>query len=179
MTDPKPDSQAYRGYVESRILSAHPVEVVHLLYQVATDNLQTAIACLSSGDIFGRTRAVNKAQGAVYELMAALDPAASESMCRNLAELYDYVQREIIAGHTQRSHQAFENALGVLTTLSESWSGVRTSVTGDTGAAGAELPSAPEETSGTEPETGVSRLYTERLYTEPPQAPATARDWSC
>jgi flagellar protein FliS len=179
MTDPKPDSQAYRGYVESRILSAHPVEVVHLLYQVATDNLQTAIACLGSGDIFGRSRAVNKAQGAVYELMAALDPAASESMCRSLAELYDYVQREIITGHTQRSQQAFENALGVLTTLSESWSGVRTSVMGGAEPAGAEVPSTPEETSGASPETGVNRSYTERLYAEHPQAPATARDWSC
>jgi flagellar protein FliS len=179
MTDAKPDSQGYRDYIESRILSAHPVEVVHLLYQVATDSLEAAIACLKSGDISGRSKAVNKAQMAVYELMAALDPTASAAMCRNLAELYDYVEREIIAGHLQRSEAAFRNALGVLTTLSEGWSGVRTSVMGDNRAASDELQSAAEEQSGAAPETGISHLYSERLYADPAQDPPTARDWSC
>jgi flagellar biosynthetic protein FliS len=174
MNDAKTDSQAYRDYIESRVLSAHPVEIVHQLYQVAIDNVETAIFFLKSGDNFGRSRAVTKAQAAVHELLAALDPTASASMCRNLAELYDYVLREIIAGHTRRSERSFRDALGVLTTLSKGWAAVRTRVLGDDQAAGAELPSIPEEQSEAAPETEISRLYT-----EPPQVPATARDWSC
>ena len=57
MTDVQADSQAHRDYLESRILSAHPVEVVHMLYQVAIDSLNAAIACLRTGDNFGRSRA--------------------------------------------------------------------------------------------------------------------------
>ncbi len=175
MNDARTDSQAHREYSESRILLAHPVEIVNMLYQVAIENLNVAIACFKTGDNFRRSKAVSKAQSAVHELMAALDPAASESLCRNLAELYDYALREISVGHTRRSEQAFENALGVLTTLSEGWSGVRATVMGDNQAVEAEAHSAPERQPEATPEPGISRLYS-----EPSPLPAgTARDWSC
>jgi flagellin-specific chaperone FliS len=172
MTEDKADSQASRGYIEGRILSAHPVEVVHLFYRVAIDNLNLAIACLKTGDNFGRSRAVTKAQRAVNELMVALDPTVPAPFTRNLAELYDYIQRAIIAGHTRRSEQAFQDALGVLNILSEGWSGVEANVMG---AAKAERQNAPEEQSEATPEKEISHLYA-----EPPREDlATARDWSC
>jgi flagellar secretion chaperone FliS len=172
MPDAKPYSKAQRDYLESRILSAPPVEVVHLLYQVAIDNLNAAKACLKSGDNFGRSRAVTKAQAAVYELLGALDPDATEPISRNLAELYDYVLREIIAGHTRRAEPSFENAIKVLTTLSEGWSGVRTSVLGQNQTEGESL-SLPQEQPVAQPEKEISHFYTEF-----PRLPATARDWS-
>jgi len=175
MTDAQADSQAYRGYIEGKILSDHPVEVVHLLYRVAIDNLNIAIACLKTGDNFGRSRAVTKTQRAVHELMFALDPTVPAPFTRNLTELYDYVQREIIAGHTRRSEQSFEYALGVLTTLSEGWSGVRAQVLGDNQAAGAKPQNLREEQSGAAPEKELSHLYAE----PPRDDPATGRDWSC
>ncbi len=167
MNDHQADSQAHRGYLENRVLSAPPVEIVHRLYQVATDNLNTAIVCLQTGDNLGRSRAVTKAQGAVDELMFALDRTIEAPFSRNLAELYDYVRREITTGHTRRSERAFRDALQVLTTLSEGWSGVRTRVLGENQDA---LEEQPEAARGTE---------LSHLYAEPAQAPATARDWSC
>jgi flagellar biosynthetic protein FliS len=175
MSDANVDSQAYRGYMEGRVLSAHPVEIVHLLYQVAIDNLNVAIACLKTDDHFGRSRAVTKAQKAVHELMFALDPAVNAPSTRNLTELYDYVQRQIIAGHTRRSQQAFEYALAVLTTLSEGWSGVKAQVMGDNKAAGAKLQNPAEEQSEANREKELSHLYAE----PPKDDPTTARDWSC
>src|SRR5579862_7484178 len=175
MTDAHADSQAYRGYMEGRILSAHPVEIVHLLYRVAIDNLNIAISCLKTGDNFGRSKAVTKAQKAVHELMFALDPAVNAPSTRNLTELYDYVQRQIIAGHTRRSEQSFEYALGVLTTLSEGWSGVRAQVLGDNQAAKAEPQNLREEQSEAVPEKELSHLYAE----PPTDDPTMSRDWSC
>ena len=156
MKDTKAASQAYRNYNESRILSARPVEIVHMLYEVAIDNLNIAIECFKSGDIFGRSRAVTKAQGAVHELMVALDPKVSPSLTRNLAELYDYVQRQIIAGHTRRSEEALHNALKVLKTLSEGWEGVRSKMM-DSEAA----PSVPEKQTHSAFETAISHLFAE------------------
>jgi len=178
MADAQQDSQAHRDYQESRILSAAPVEIVHMLYQVAIDNLKTAIACLKSDDNFARARAVTKAQMAIHELTAALDPGASPSLCRNLSELYDYAQRQIIAGHTQRSERSFEDALKVLNSLAEGWSGVRASVMNNA-AAGPESQdtkglSVPEEHPEAAPEEAITHLYR-----EPPQDPETTRDWSC
>jgi flagellar protein FliS len=172
MKDAHVDSLAHRDYIENRVLTAPPVEIVHWLYQVATDNLTTAIACLKTGDNLGRSRAVTKAQGAVDELTFALDHTVGAPFSRKLAELYGYVQREIIAGHTRRSERAFRDALGVLTTLSEGWSGVRARVMGDSQADDTEL-DAEEQPEATQ----VPELS--HLYSEPAWVSATARDWSC
>jgi flagellar secretion chaperone FliS len=167
MTDAQADSQIHRDYMENRILSAPPVEIVQMLYQVAIDNLNTAIAYLKTGDNLGRSRAVTKAQQAVDELLFALDHAAGASFSRNLADLYNYVRREIIAGHTRRSERAFRNALGVLTILSEGWSEVRTRVLGEH--------ATPEE----QPSEAARVTQISQLYSDPARDPATPRDWSC
>jgi flagellar protein FliS len=169
MTDVQQDSHAHRDYLESRILSAHPVEVVHMLYQLAIDNLNAAIACLQTGDNSERSRVVTRAQGAVDELMFALDPEKGAPLGRNLAELYDYVQREIIAGHTRRSEPSFRNALKILTTLSEGWSGVRSELIGES-----QTFNAPEESTEPVREPAVHGFYGE--FSQPQQ---TGRDWSC
>jgi flagellar biosynthetic protein FliS len=175
MTDATADSQASRGYIEGKIISAHPVEVVHLLYRVAVDNLNLAIACLKTGDNFARSRAVTKAQRAVNELMVSLDPTVAAPFTRNLTELYDYIQRAIIAGHTRRSEQAFQDALGVLNILAEGWAGVKANVMGDQQATKPEPQNVPEDQSEARPERELSHLYA-----EPPREDlATARDWSC
>jgi flagellar protein FliS len=174
MSYTKPDSQAYRDYIESRVLSARPVEIVSMLYEVAIDNLNIAIGCLKAGDIFGRSKAVSKAQSAVHELMSALDPKVNASIARNLAELYDYAQRRIIAGHTRRSEQALKDALGVLSTLSEGWAGVRANVMGS---AAPQMDGDGQSLVSTG--TATRHLYAEHLYAEPARLPATARDWSC
>jgi len=169
MTDVQADSHAHRDYFESRILSAHPVEVVHMLYQVAIDSLNAAIVCLKTGDNFERARLVSKAQEAVNELMFAIDAAKAPPLARNLAELYDYVQREIIAGHTRRLEASFRNALSILTTLAEGWSGVKTQVIGEHRAA----QSVPEEQPEVVPAQVMNPFYGEF------RAEGSSRDWSC
>ncbi len=169
MTDVQTDSHAHRDYQQSRILSADPIEVVHMLYQVAIDNLNAAIACLRTGDNFERSRVVSKAQSAVDELMFALDNEKGAPLGRNLAELYDYVQREIIAGHLRRHEPSFRNALKILTTLSEGWSGVRAQLRAEN-----QGQSVVEET----PEP-VREPVMRGFYGEFAQAQQTSRDWSC
>ena len=61
--------QAHKDYVANQVFSAHPAERVYLLYQVAIDSVNAAIARLKDGDIFARGRAVNKAHEAVDELI--------------------------------------------------------------------------------------------------------------
>jgi flagellar protein FliS len=161
-------TDAHREYTQSRVLTADPVEIVHLLYQIAIDNLNTAIACLQTGDIFGRSRAVTKAQGAVDELMFALDRKVDAPFSRTLADLYAFIRLQITAGHVRRTERAFRDALRVLTTLSEGWDGVRTRVSGDNQTAGTEeLPEA------------TRQAKFGSLYAEPPWDSGTVRDWSC
>src|SRR5665213_4012448 len=109
--------QAHRTYAENRVFSAQPAERVYMLYQVALESVNTAIARLKDGDIFARGRAVNKAHEAVDELILALDHSVGANFTHTLADLYSYVQRQLVAGHSQKSEEAFHKALSVLTTL--------------------------------------------------------------
>jgi flagellar protein FliS len=121
MKDGQVTPQAHQTYVENQVFSAHPAQRVYLLYQVAIDSVNVAIARLKDGDIFARGRAVNKAHEAVDELILALDHSVGANFTHTLAELYDYVQRQLVKGHSQKSEEAFRQALSVLTTLTEAW----------------------------------------------------------
>lgn len=119
-----PVQQAQREYLESRVLSAQPAELIEMLYQVAVQSLHKALGHLKSGDAMARAREVTRAQEAVNELMASLDHSVGASFTQTLAALYAYIQQQILKGHTGPSDEAFQRALGILTTLREGWSGV-------------------------------------------------------
>ncbi len=160
--------QAHRDYIESRVFSAHPVERVQMLYDIAIASVNTAIARFKDGDIFARGRAVTKAHEAVDELILALDHSVGASFTHTLAELYGYVQRQLVAGHSQKSEEAFHQALSVLTTLADAWKEVviRTCGSG----------SAPAETS---PQADAQVSQPRTVYDGVPQLTSTSsRDWS-
>ena len=119
-----PVQQAQREYLESRILSAQPAELVGVLYQIAIRSLRKAIGHLKSGDAMARSGEVTRAQEAVNELMAALDHSAGASFTQTLAALYVYVQQQILKGHAGPSEEALHRATGILSTLEEGWQGV-------------------------------------------------------
>ena len=119
-----PVLQAQREYMESRVLSAQPAELVELLYQIAIQSLKKAIGHLKSGDALERAGEVTRAQEAVNELMAALDHSVGASFTQTLASLYAYVQQQILKGHAGPSEEALQRAIGILSTLQEGWQGV-------------------------------------------------------
>jgi flagellar protein FliS len=123
---PDPVQQAQRDYLESRVLSAQPAELVEMLYQVAIQSLKKAIAHLKRGDALARAGEISRAQEAVNELMAALDHSVGASFTQTLASLYAYVQQQILKGHAGKSEEALQRAIEILTTLQEGWSGVCT-----------------------------------------------------
>jgi flagellar protein FliS len=121
---PDPVQQAQRDYLESRILSAQPAELIEMLYQIAIQSLKKAIGHLRSGDAMARAGEVSRAQEAVNELMAALDHSVGASFTQTLASLYAYVQQQILKGHAGPSEDALQRAIGILATLQEGWNGV-------------------------------------------------------
>ena len=119
-----PVQQAQRDYLESRVLSAQPAELIEMLYEIAIQSLKKAIGHLKSGDAMARAGEISRAQEAVNELMAALDHSVGASFTQTLASLYAYVQQQILKGHAGPSEDALQRAIGILNTLQEGWSGV-------------------------------------------------------
>jgi flagellar biosynthetic protein FliS len=171
-TDAQVSDRARRDYLKNRILTAHPLEIVEMLYHTAMDALNMAISHLNAGDVMSRAGAVSRAQEAVNELTIALDHSAGASFSRTLAELYAYVQQQIIKGHTKQSEAAFREALSILTTLLEGWSQVRASVCGTTHTGVSEPSHTLEETAQAESKE-PSKAYAAGL----PEA-IPSRDWS-
>ena len=160
--------QAHRDYIENRVFSAHPFERVQMLYDVAITSVNPAIARFKAGDIFARGRAVTKAHEDVDELILALDHSVGASFPHTLAELYGYVQRQLVAGHSQKSEEAFHKALSVLTTLADAWKEVVIQTCGSGS-------SHPEST----PQAHAEISPANSAYDGVPQMASTSsRDWS-
>jgi flagellar protein FliS len=111
----------YRAYAEGTLAGSDPVSLVVALYQGAVDAVRQARVCLESGDIWARTKAVNKTVNILGELIASLDPSKGGAIASNLARLYNYMERRIIEGHAKKEKAAFEEVERLLETLLVAW----------------------------------------------------------
>lgn len=116
---------AQEAYLENRILSADPMELVRLLYQAALTAVRDARHALASGEIAQRSRAISKACEIVIELNAALDHSRGGDISRRLAALYDYILRRLLDANLQQNDAPLAEVLSLLSTLAEGWAQTR------------------------------------------------------
>lgn len=172
MMDQETSKRLQREYLENRIRSAHPVELVNMLYDVAIDNLKAAIVCVRTHDRLGRSRAVTKSEEAVQELLTSLDHSVNAPFTHTLAGLYRYCLKRMIAGHAQQAEAPFQEALSVLNTLAVAWREVKEQT------CGAQQAAAPvEEEPRQEPAAVVNDPYAKYRQNSSTETPS--RDWSC
>jgi len=160
--------QFQREYVESRIRSAHPVEIVAMLFQVALESIHDAIGHLKSGDRFARSRSVTRAEQALQELLFSLDQTVDVPLTHNSAALYRYALGRLVAGHAQESEQPFQEALLSLEPLAAGWAQLKAQILAEPSGTVAEVEKPAEEPK-------ISDPYA--AYRETPVA--MSRDWSC
>ena len=116
---------AHDAYLESRVLSANPLELVKMLYQAAIAAVKDARRHLANRDIAARARAITKACTIMTELTVSLNHEAGGDLSRNLQRLYDYISRQLIEANFRQADQPLEEALGLLSTLVEGWEGIQ------------------------------------------------------
>ena len=115
---------AHDAYLESRVLSADPLELVHLLYEAAIAAVREARRYLAEGEIAARSRSITKTFSILQELVAALDHDRGGEISARLAQLYDYMQRRLLEANFQQADGPLAEVLGLLATLAEAWQGV-------------------------------------------------------
>jgi len=116
---------AHDAYLESRVLSADPIELVRILYQAATGAVRDARRHLAAGQIAARSRAISKAYDILLELTSVLDHERGGEISGRLASLYDYMQRKLIEANLQQSDAPLAEVVGLLATLAEAWDSVQ------------------------------------------------------
>ena len=103
------------------MLSATPLELVHLLYRGAIEAVQDARHELSDRRIVERSRAISKACAILTELSAALNHEAGGELASRLGALYEYMQRRLLEANLQQSDPPLGEVLSLLATLAEAW----------------------------------------------------------
>ena len=119
-------NNGHDAYLESRVTSADPVELVNLLYQGCTVAVREARLHLAEGRISERSREISKAFEILVELDVALDHERGGEISRRLSGLYGYMRQRLLEANMKQSDAPLTEVLGLLATLSEAWAGVRT-----------------------------------------------------
>jgi flagellar secretion chaperone FliS len=114
-------NNGHNAYLESRILSASPLELVHLLYQGCVEAVREARYHLAGGRIAERSQAINRACEILMELTSALDQERGGEIAQHLAQLYDYMQGRLLQANIEQSDMLLAEVLALLATLGEAW----------------------------------------------------------
>ena len=114
----------YASSLDSKVLSATPLELVNLLYQAAIEAVQTARQHLTRGEIVERGRSVGRAIEFLTELSASLDHDKGGELSTRLAALYDYLQRTLLDANFRQADEGLAQVETLLKTLNEAWSAI-------------------------------------------------------
>lgn len=120
-------TNAYDAYLESRILTADPVELVEILLRAALDAIGKAQEELRRGRIQERSRAITRASEVLNELALSVNHEAGGELSRNLVELYAYVQQLLIKANARQQEAPLQEAERLVASLAEAWQSCRAS----------------------------------------------------
>lgn len=115
---------ANERYLEAKVMSATPVELVRMLYRRAIEAVGAARRRLAEGDIRARSREISRAMEITVELAGALDRKQGGEVAVRLAALYDYIGRRLLEANLRQDDGALAEAERLLVTLEEGWAGL-------------------------------------------------------
>jgi flagellar protein FliS len=180
-------ANANAAYLESRLLSADPVELIRILYEAAASAVEDARQRLAAGEIIERSRSINKACGILAELIRSLDRERGGEVAERLSQLYGYMYARLVEANRLQADAPLADVLGLLSTLAEAWKGAKANAEAPQAAAVAEVTPkreaeepSPASYSGWSYGAGASTASSPWAQPFPPE-PATAyapRAWS-
>jgi flagellar protein FliS len=119
---------AHETYLEERVLSADPVELVHMLYQAAVSAVGDARRHLAERQILDRARSISKACDILAELNTSLDFERGGEISGRLSQLYGYMHRRLVEANLRQTDAPLAEVAGLLGTLMEGWAGVKAGI---------------------------------------------------
>jgi len=130
------------AYLEHRILSADPVELIQILYEHGIKLVREARSALAAGDIVARSKALSRTIGILGELEGSLDREVAGTISQNLAALYQYMRGRLTAANIKQEDGPLAEVESLMQTLSGAWKAIRP-MPGD--APGADTPATPAQ----------------------------------
>jgi flagellar protein FliS len=110
-----------KAYLETRVLSAGPLELINILYEYATLSVQDARSSLADGEIAPRARAIAKTIAILGELESSLNHELGGEVALNLARLYRYMRDRLTQANLTQADEPLAEVEALLVTLGSGW----------------------------------------------------------
>jgi len=114
-------SNGIQSYRRARVMTADPRKLVVLCYEEAIDNLKIGKQRIAEKDYEARSKALDKAQDIISELLCSLNSEKGGSIAKGLDSLYNYMLRRIIHADLKNDLRAIDEVIGMLTELKAAW----------------------------------------------------------
>jgi len=102
-------------------MTADPRKLVMLCYEGAIDNLKIGKQRIAEEDFEARSKALDKAQDIISELLCSLNSEKGGSIAKGLDSLYNYMLRRIMHADLKNDVRAIDEVIGMLTELKTAW----------------------------------------------------------
>ena len=113
------DANPYQRYQQNAIKSASRGELTLMLYNGAIKFIRQGMKLAEEKQIQGAHNAIMRAQAIITHLSETLNMDCELSV--NLASLYDYINRRLVAGNMKKDQELLEEALGLVEELRDTW----------------------------------------------------------
>nr|WP_315710960.1 flagellar export chaperone FliS [Brenneria ulupoensis] len=116
-------SQAYAQVgLESGVMSASPHKLITMLFDGALSALVRADIYMEQRDTVGKGNAITKAVRIIDSgLLASLDMEKGGEISANLAQLYDYMIRQLLHANLHNDRHVLQNITELLRGIADSW----------------------------------------------------------
>ena len=108
-------------YLEQEILSASNLQLVHILYQSAINELRDAKRNMASRQIAAKCANFSKACALIGELLTSLDLDAGGEIAARLKALYEYMLTRLLFANARNLEEPLTEVMALLSTLDEGW----------------------------------------------------------
>jgi flagellar protein FliS len=114
------------AYLETRVLSAEPVDLIAMSYEFATLRVHEARSALAKGAIAERCTAISKTIAILGELESSLDYKLGGEIAYNLGRLYGYMRERLTRANLRQEDRPLAEVESLLATLGEAWRAIST-----------------------------------------------------
>lgn len=103
------------------VAAADPHRLIVMLLDGALERIATARGCIARGDVGDKARLLNRVVSIIGELRASLNLQNGGSIAANLAELYDYMCRQILKANASNNPALLDEVCQLLHEIRGAW----------------------------------------------------------
>lgn len=114
-----------KSYKKLQVDTASPISLVLMLYDRAIVLLNKAKNEISEKKYEAKGHTLDKTSEIIFELLTTLDKDKGGEIASSLANLYNFILREIKNANTDLNTKGLDNATKILSELRESWESIK------------------------------------------------------